>query len=78
MLFTSATMTKASIYHTSLMLHPKSTFTSSKFYPADMGLDDSSVLIPNIDLLPSKFFTSLIWGDVTRDEMDVRVEFTSN
>ena len=55
MLFTSVTMTKSSIYHTSLMLHLKSTVTSSKCYPADMGLDNSSVLIPKIDPLPSKF-----------------------
>ena len=43
-----------------------------------MGLDDSSAVIPNIDPLPSKCFTSLIWGDVTRDVIDVCVEFTSN
>lgn len=78
MLFTLVTMTKASIYYTSITLHPQSSVVSPKCYSADMGLDNSSVMIPNIDPLPSMFFTSMIWGDVTRDEIDVRVEFTRN
>lgn len=43
-----------------------------------MGLDDSSVVIPNIDPLPTRFFTSLIWGHVRRDGIDVRLEFSIN
>ena len=66
------------MYHTSMMLHPDSTVATLLQYQSDMGLDDSSVHIPNIDPLFTKFFTSLIWGHIGRDGIDVRVEFTSN
>ena len=78
MLFCSATMNRVSMYHTSLMLHPKSTMNTVKDFTSDIGLDDSSVRIPTIDPLPSKLFTALIWGQVCRSRVDVVVEFTSN
>lgn len=34
--------------------------------------------IPNIDRLQTRFFTSLIWGHIGRDGIDVRVDFTTN
>ena len=78
MLFCSATMNCLSMYHTSLMLHPKSSITNVKDLTSDFGLDDSSVRIPTIEPLPSKYFTALIWGQVCRSGVDFIVEFTSN
>ena len=43
-----------------------------------MGLDNSIMKIPIIDLLPSKFFTAIVWGNVGRDRIDVVVEFATN
>ena len=76
MLFCSATMNRTSMYHMSLMLHPKSNIKLKKDMPLDMGLDDTSVHIPTIDPLPSKFFNALIWGQVGRSGIDFVVEFT--
>ena len=76
--FWSTTMAKASMYHMSLMLHPQSTVATSLQFKSDMGLDDSSVVILNIDQSPTRFFTSLIWEYVERDDIDVRIEFTTN
>ena len=60
------------------MLHPQSTVATSLQFKSDMGLDDSSVVILNIDQSPTRFFTSLIWEYVERDDIDVRIEFTTN
>ena len=76
MLFFSATMNRTSMYHMSLMLHPESNIKSIKDMPLDMGLDDTSVHIPTIDPLPSKFFNALIWGQVGRPGIDFVVEYT--
>lgn len=63
MLFCSATMNRTSMHHTSLMLHPKSSIRKMIDLPPDLGLDDTSLEIPTIDPLPTKFLTALIWGD---------------
>ena len=43
-----------------------------------MGLDDSSISIPTIDPLPTRYFTSLILGHVGRDGIYVHIQFTTN
>ena len=43
-----------------------------------MGLGDNSAHIPTIDPLPTKVFTSLIWGQVGRDRTNCTIEFTAN
>ena len=78
MLFCSATMNKCSIYHTSLMLHPQSPFSSAALFPVDLGMDDPSFTPPVIDPLPSKFFTGVVWGKVGRCGIDVQIEFSTN
>ena len=64
------------MYDMSLMLHPKSHIKLIKDMPLDMGLDDTSVHIPTIDPLPSKFFNALIWGQVGQPGIDFVVEYT--
>jgi len=71
MLFCSAPMNKCSIYHTPLILHPQSPYTSAATFPVDMGIDDSSFTPPLIDPLPSKFSTGVVWSNAGRLGIDV-------
>lgn len=64
MLFCSATINRTSMYHILLMLCMESTIETMNDMPPDMGLDDTTVHIPTIDPLPTKFFNALIWGQV--------------
>jgi len=78
MLFLLASMNRVSMYHTSLMLHPESSMKTMGVFSLDLGLDDCSIHIPTIDLLPSKVFTALMWGKVARPGVDFIVDFTSS
>jgi len=64
MLFCSATMNKIIMHHSSMMIHPCSTFKSSKDFTDDIGLDNPMIQLPIIDPLPSKFFTAIVWGNI--------------
>ena len=59
------------MYHTSLMLHPESGVKTMADFSKDLGLDDCSVHVPTIDPLPSKLFTTLMWGKVARTGIDI-------
>ena len=41
-----------------------------------MGIDDPSFTPPVIDLLPSKLFLSVVWGNTGRLGIDMQIEFT--
>ena len=73
MLFFFFTVNKFSILHSSILLHPRLTYKSVKYLPADIGLENLTMKLRIVDLLPSKFFAIIIWSNVGRDEIDVVV-----
>ena len=78
MLFCSATMHKVSMFYCSMMLHPQSIYKSSKYSPSEIGLDNPIIRLPFIDLLPTKFFTAIVWGNVGREGINSAVKFSTN
>ena len=71
MLLCSATMNKVSMFYYSMMLHPQSTYKSSKDFPPDISLNNLAIQLPIINLLPSKFFTAIVWCNIGREGIDV-------
>ena len=71
-------MNKISMLYCSVMLHPQSTYKSSKDFPSEIGLDNPIIQLLIIDPLPKKFFTAIVWGNVGQEGIDIAVKFSTN